>query len=181
MKEQPSVPKETSEISLRLEQYSDIFSDFDIRPYSKRALSVDFLDEVKRATSDMNEDEIEIVLHIPEKERKEYEETLIKERLGAHFKRHYHLLQADKKKILKTGVGMVVLGVISMIIAAFLYSRDDGSFFSSFLIIFFEPAAWFLWWEGLDQIVFNSKKINPSLSFYRKMTNAHKHIYFKSY
>ncbi|MBI3306047.1 hypothetical protein HYZ82_02860 [Candidatus Nomurabacteria bacterium] len=179
--EESSLPPGTFEISLKLEQYNDIFSDFDIRSLNKRALSVDFLDEIKRATSEMKDENIEMVLHMPEKDRKEYEEGIIKERLATHFKRHFHLLQAEKKKILKTGVGMVILGIFSMIIAAVLYSRDDGSFFSSFLIIFFEPAAWFLWWEGLDQIIFNSKNINPNLYFYRKMMNAHKNIHFKSY
>ncbi len=181
MRDESSLPLETHEISLRLEHYSDIFSDFDIRHLGKRALSVDFIDEIKRATSDVKDDEVEMVLHIPGKDRKEYEETVIKERLVAHFKKHFHLLQTEKKKILRFGISMVILGIISMIFAAFLYSRDDGSFFSSFLIIFFEPAAWFLWWEGLDQIIFNSKSINPDLNFYRKMMNAHKRISFKSY
>jgi len=35
--------------------------------------------------------------------------------------------------------------------------------------------------EGMDQIVFNSKEINPDLDFYRKMSDSHERTYFKSY
>src|SRR3989338_5692951 len=182
MKDQSSLPIETSEISLRRERYSDIFSDFDIRPYSKRALSFDFIEELKRAIYDNNEGKIEIMLHVPEKERKEYEEEIIKERLAAYFKRHYHLLRSEKKRVMKLGISMVCMGVISMVAATIIVFKDPSeSMFLSFLVVFLEPAAWFLLWEGSDQIIFNSKKINPDLNFYRKMSDAHKRIHFKSY
>src|SRR3989344_1546468 len=182
MNNQSSSPVEISEISLRLEQYSDIFSDFDIRPYSKRALSFDFIEEVKRATYDKNEGEIEIVLHVPEKERKEYEEEVIKERLAAHFKRHFHLLSKEKRRVVKLGSTMVFLGIISMIAATLIIFKDPADdLFLSFLVVFLEPAAWFLLWEGMDQIVFNSKNINPDFNFYRKMSNSRGQIHFKSY
>ena len=176
------VPEENPEISLRLEQYDDIFSDFDMRPYSKRALSVDFLDEVKRATSDKTGGAIELVLYAPEKERNEAHETTIKERLGAHFKRHYLLLAKERSEILRLGISMVVLGIVSMIAATFiLYEDPTENLFLSFLVVFLEPAAWFLLWEGMDQIIFHSKDINPNLQFYKKMSESQGHVHFKSY
>ena len=41
-----------SEISLIIDTYDDIFSDFDPRPYSQRALSDDFLLEARKASKD---------------------------------------------------------------------------------------------------------------------------------
>ena len=41
---------EMSEISLILDTYDDMFSSFDPRPYSQRALSEDFLSEAKDTT-----------------------------------------------------------------------------------------------------------------------------------
>lgn len=182
MKSQFSLPKETAEIYLRLEQYSDIFSDFDIRPFSERALSIDFIDEVKRAASDKEEGGLELILHAPEKDRDEFTEEIIKERLAAHFKRHYHLLLKEKRRVMKLGISMVIMGVIFMVLATFIVFKDPTeNLFLSFLVVFLEPAAWFLLWEGMDQIIFNSKNINPDLNFYHKMSDAHKRIYFKSY
>ncbi|OGI95536.1 hypothetical protein A2917_03225 [Candidatus Nomurabacteria bacterium RIFCSPLOWO2_01_FULL_42_17] len=182
MKEDPLLNEEKPEIYLRLEHYSDIFSDFDIRPYSERALSIDFIDEIKRAASDKDGGGIELMLHIPEKQRDEAEEEIIKERLVAHFKRHYHLLAKEKQRVMKLGRSMVIMGIVFMVIATFVVFKDPSeSLFLSFLVVFLEPAAWFLLWEGMDQIIFNSKNMNPDLNFYRKMSDTHKHIYFKSY
>jgi len=51
----------------------------------------------------------------------------------------------------------------------------------SFLIVFLEPAAWFLLWEGSDLILFSSREINPELNFYKKMLASRDNIVFKSY
>ena len=182
MKEQSSLPRETLEISLRIEQYNDIFSSFDIRPYPERSLSIDFLDEIKRAASDKDEGGIELMLHAPEKARDEDKEKSIKERLAAHFKRHYHLLLRKKRRVMKLGIGMVIMGVVSMVVATLIVFKDPSeNLFLSFLLVFLEPAAWFLLWEGMDQIIFNSKNVSPDLDFYRKMYASHKHISFQSY
>jgi hypothetical protein len=173
---------ETQEILIRLEHHDDIFSDFDIRPYTHRSLSVDFLEEMKRAIIDKEDTGIDLALHVPEKERNESHEAIIKERLAGHFKRHHHLLLKDKRRVLKLGGSMVGLGIIFMIAATSIIFKDPShSLLLSFLVVFLEPAAWFLLWEGMDQIIFNSKNINPELSFYRKMSDSHSSVHFKSY
>lgn len=173
---------ETQEISLKLEHYDDIFSDFDMRPHAKRALSVDFLDEIKRASKDKTEDGIELMLHVPVGGRDEVLEATILERLAAHFARHFGLLSKEKNKVMGLGIGMVVLGIICMVMATLIIFKDPADdMVLSFLVVFLEPAAWFLLWEGMDQIIFHSKNINPELEFYRKMANSHGHVSFKAY
>lgn len=173
---------ETQEISLRLEHYDDIFSDFDMRPYNKRALSSDFLDEMRRACRDKNGGGIELVLHSPHDVRNEEHESTIRERLTEHFGRHKSLLQKEKGKMIGFGIGMVAMGIVCMVAATFvIFEAKEKDLLSSFLIVFLEPAAWFLLWEGMDQIIFNSKEINPELNFYRKMSDSNSRIDFRSY
>jgi len=50
---------------------------------------------------------------------------------------------------------------------------------ATFMIVLLEPAGWFLFWEGLNQMVFEAKKINPDLKFYTKMMKCR--IEFLSY
>ncbi len=181
MKREISATSETSEISIKLEQYDDIFSDFDIRPYSKRALSMDFLDEIKRATLDKNIG-IELSLYVPKKMRDESHEAIIKERLAAHFKRHFHLLSDEKRKVKRKGTNMAIIGVVCMLAAAIIYFKDPSqSVFLSFLIVFLEPAAWFLLWEGMDLVIFDPKELNPDVEFYRKMSASNGNTHFHSY
>ena len=182
MKIKLSDSQETQEISLRLEQYDDIFSDFDMRPYSRRALSVDFLDEIRRASLDKKEDGIELLLFVPQANRSESHEATIRERLAAHFLKHFNLVLRDKRKTLRRGWFMVMLGVIFMIAATLIIFEDPAdNMLLSFLVVFLEPAAWFLLWEGMDQVLFASKEIEPDLSFYRKMAANPQHIHFKTY
>lgn len=173
---------ESQQISIRLEQFDDIFSDFDMREYSKRALSVDFLDEIRRASIDKDESGVELALYVPEKERRDSAEENIKERLRTHFDRHYGLTLKEKRATLLRGWFMVALGVASMLAATYIVSEDPSSnLLLSFLVVFLEPAAWFLLWEGMDQIIFSAKEINPELMFYKKMAKTPHSVCFKSY
>jgi hypothetical protein len=153
-----------------------------MRPYSKRALSADFLEEMRRASRDKMNTGIELVLYAPEVHRDQEKEKTIKERLTEHFSKHSIILKKEKQKVVGLGVTMVILGIIAMISATLvLFNSDEKDLFSSFLIVFLEPAAWFLLWEGMDQIVFNSKNINPELDFYKKMSDSNSSIAFESY
>ena len=173
---------ENQEISLRLDIYDDIFSDFDIRSYEQRALSTDFLSEIQRASQDKKFGEITLALYLPEKKRSSRHEVTIKERLAAHFNKHYHLLAAEKKHLRKFGFTMVFLGALCMIAATLvMFFAHEKTLVYSFLIIFLEPAGWFLLWEGMDLVIFHSKRVNPELDFYHKMSELHGDIHFLSH
>jgi hypothetical protein len=173
---------ETRDITLQLDHYDDIFSDFDVRPYSKRALSVDFIDELRRATPDKEKTGIELTLRVPTSLRVEADEAVIKERLAYHFSKHYQNLLREKRKILAGGITMVAFGIIAMIAAAFVdLEYSIKNFYHSILIVLLEPAAWFLLWEGMDQIIFSARKVDPDLEVYRKMADTNGKVVFKSY
>lgn len=167
-----------SEISLWLDTYDDIFSDFDPRPYNERALSVDFLEEAKRASMDKITG-IDLKLLIKKRLRNETNERLIKKKLKNHFKRHHQLLVKDKSKVVRRGSFFIIFGIIMMVAASIVLFENKSTLFDKFLIVLLEPASWFLFWEGMNQIVFESNKVNPDLEFYRKMTNCK--IEFVSY
>src|SRR3989338_5447495 len=84
--------KHHSQISLWLDTYDDIFSDFDPRHYSERALSDDFLIEAKKASLDKEGGHIELQFLVPQKIRNVKHESIIKQRLRAHFQRHVGML-----------------------------------------------------------------------------------------
>jgi len=49
----------------------------------------------------------------------------------------------------------------------------------TFLVILLEPGGWFLFWEGLNLIIFETKEETPDFSFYEKMSKCS--INFSSY
>ncbi len=159
------------EIRMQLESYNDIFSDFDPRPFSEKALSDDFLAEAKKASGDKTE-EIDILFFIAKQKRDAKDEITIKKRLLAHFKRHHLLLHEERKKLVKSGMIFITIGIILMFLATFFIFQYEHNIFASFSIILLEPASWFLFWEGLNLIIFTSKKKEHELVFYKKMSRA---------
>lgn len=169
-----------SEISLWIDTYDDIFSDFDPRPFSQRALSQDFLLEAKRASRDLETGKIQIGFLVPAEIQNIKTESAIKKRLLEHFKKHYEEKKKEKKGIVFEGILFVLMGIITMIFASYiLFSIEQQTFYSHLGIIILEPAGWFLFWEGLNRIVFDSRTKNEDLKFYQKLSDCE--ISFTSY
>lgn len=169
---------EIGNISLILTSYNDIFSSFDSRPYSEKALSVDFLSECKRAVIDKNDKGLELVLSIPRAKRNINDELRIKKRLREHFHRHFLLKDQELERLKKTGIRWVLLGVIILLALLSGMIVFEENKYSSLLAVF-EVPCWFLIWEGMGKILFESKEYSVDKNFYSKMTHAE--ILFKSY
>lgn len=166
-----AVDKATS-ISLALDDYEDLFSDFDPRPYSERSLSEDFLHELKRAAMSKEEKGLSLVMLLPKERHSAAHEHLILERLKGHFRHHHRLLEEKRKEVTKTGAWMVGLGIVFMFLATYMLVELKQNLWTAFIVVLLEPAGWFTFWEGLNLIVFRSKDVAPDLGFYRKMSGA---------
>jgi hypothetical protein len=162
-----------SEISLWLDSYDDIFSDFDPRPYSQRALSDDFLTETKKASRDKASGSIQLSFLVPKDKRNAQHENLIKKRLRDHFKKHYIIFQKDIYKQVREGLIYVVSGIILMFTTTYIFFKNPNeSLLLSFLVTFLEPAGWFLFWQGLMLVIFESRVKKPDMEFYEKMAKS---------
>jgi hypothetical protein len=170
----------SSQISLWLEDYEDIFSDFDSRPYSERALSGDFLHEAKNASRDKPSGGLELRFLIPKNKRDQRKEMLIRSRLLDHFGKHHRRLHKESRKVVSHGIIFMIAGVTFMLLASILMPMQSGSnVLSNFLFVLLQPGGWFFLWEGLKFILFESKRESHDLSFYDKMTRCS--IIFLSY
>jgi len=169
---------EQASISLVLDRYSDIFSDFDPRPFNERALSDDFLLECKKAARDKVDGGIELNLAMPKNLRNINDELKIKKRLREHFRKHH--VEKDKavKKVKKDGIIWVSLGVLILVGVVYGLVYASNTFFEA-LITIMEIPSWFLVWEGMRKILIDSKEREPDAVFYSKMSNAA--INFRSY
>jgi hypothetical protein len=167
-----------SEISLWLDTYDDIFSDFDPRPYAQRALSDDFLNEAKKASREKGES-FELRLLIDTKMRNQDNEVMIKRRLHEHFKKHTLRIHQELSDLFIRGILFVIVGFIMMIIATFLADFEIKSMLTTFAMVTLEPAGWFAVWAGFDHIFYMRREKTPEHLFNEKMSKAD--IIFESY
>jgi hypothetical protein len=169
-----------SEVALWLESYDDIFSDFDPRPFSQRAISDDFLLEVMKASRDRGNESAELKFLIAPEIRDHNHEAVIKKRLRECFTKEYHKLIKERKAIFNRALFFVSAGIILMFVSslvAFFYLGKHIMF--NFVVAITEPAGWFLFWEGLNRTIKDYRKVNPNFEFYRKLSKSN--ISFLSY
>jgi hypothetical protein len=161
-----------SNVSLTLLTYNDIFSSFDPRPYSQKALSQDLLAEMKRATRETSSGQIELSFILPRDKRNWEHEVIIKRRLREHFKKHYVQLVNEVRRLKTRGIGMAFLGVVMIFVASLLFSLDTSNILIHFIRILLEPAGWFTAWTGLEDMYYTGRELKKDLDFYERMSNA---------
>jgi hypothetical protein len=172
-KKKQGVLEEVSEVRFAIDQYDDIFSDFDPRPDSVRGFSEDFLSEAERAVMSKNSEKINFVIMIEKEKRNLKEETIVKNRLKKYFEKYYEIMKKKKAGIIKKGVYFILSGIILMFAATFLlFNFKQESLFTSFFTILLEPGGWFLFWKGLELVLFEAKEETPDLQFYERMVNS---------
>ena len=160
---------EDSEISIWMDKYNDVFSNFDPRPFSERSLSDDFITEVQKLSSRKQRGEIKLKFHVLEDQRDRELENIIAVSLSSHFNQVTQELKTEHKQILRKGYLFLASGfaLISFIFLLTLVPR--GKEYMNGIILILEPVGWFTTWTGLDFIFQNSRKNKPAIDFNIKM------------
>lgn len=163
---------ELAEVSILLDSYDDIFSDFDPSAYSERTLSDDFIFQVKKISGDKSRSKLSLKLLLPANIRNETDEKAIIKRLHSYFKNVHQALESEVKKTKAKGLTLTGIGIIIMVAASYISFMKPEKYHVHFLLVLFEPAGWFLLWNGLDLLVFSSKETKKDLDFYLRMTKS---------
>lgn len=165
-------PPKQNEISIWIDSYNDLFSDFDPMPYSERTLSDDFIIQVKKMVRKKEEKLSKLNLLLIEQVRSKQDEATIAKRLHEHFQVMAGQLGDDIRKTNKRGFILTTSGIICMIVASYISFVGSEQYVTHMLRVLFEPAGWFMVWAGLDKFVYDSKKTKMELLFYLKMVEA---------
>ncbi|MDE1851921.1 MAG: hypothetical protein KGH69_04515 [Candidatus Micrarchaeota archaeon] len=163
---------EKAEISLILDTYDDIFSDFDPRSYAERALSVDFLSETRREARDKDTG-IELNLLIPKAARNLADEETIKTRLKAYFRKSYRYAKEELSKRSRQALALVVVGVVIGTADVYMLSLEGISpILKSAIEVVLTPASWYTLWTGFDELMIKPREAEAEKAFYKKMSAA---------
>lgn len=161
-----------SDIGVWVDCYDDIFSDFDLRPYTARNISDDFLRELRKLSHETDSHIDELRLLLPAKARDLPSESIITRRLHWHFTKNLHYFQKKRKAEGRKDVLLSVLGILMMLSAAYISSVKTQGLMLHILLVIFEPAGWFLVWISMEHLINSSRKEKPEIEFYSKMTRC---------
>ena len=159
-------------IPLVLNSYADIFSSFDDRSFSEKALSDDFLIECKRAARDKDDIGLELILSIPKAKRVFSDEYKIRRRLKEHFRKHFLEKEKEIVKIKKEGIAWIIIGALLVAAAVGFGTLIHGTLINTLMESILVIPGWFLIWEGMGKIFIISREKEPDFLFYKKMANC---------
>ncbi|MGV3593252.1 MAG: hypothetical protein ACO1PZ_16310 [Gammaproteobacteria bacterium] len=163
---------DSATVSLWLDAYTDIFSDFDPRPFAERAISDDFIVQVRRLARDAG-GVAALRLLLPEGAEREESERTIRKRLHDYFDGMYEQLDAEARAVRNKGLQMTAAGVAMMIVASYIYYRGLTLFSHYLLLVLLEPGGWFLFWNGLDDLFNFAKAKQRDVAFFARMAAVH--------
>lgn len=168
-----------SELSVWLDCYDDIFSDFDPRPYQERALSDDFLAMARKEILKKTGGELELTFLLPRGMRDRKTEKLVKERLRGHFTRHTARIRGEIAGLRRRGGLMCLASFAMLFFAAYLPELAFPVALTRFLTVLCNPAGWYLVFSGLDYIFARAAQQRPELVFHEKLAECQ--ISFREY
>jgi len=167
------------EICIWIDKYDDVFSEFDSRPFSDRALSDDFLREVRKMTSEKSKGEMKLKFHVMDDQRNPESESIILNNLNKHFRHIADELKQEQLQTLHKGYMFLGFGFVLILVIFFLTTISEHASYLSGVILMLEPGGWFTTWTGLDYVFQISRKEKSAIDFNSKM--AHAKIAFSSF
>jgi len=165
--------KDLKEIAIVIDDWDDVFSDFDPRPLSQRTVSGDFVEELKRRHRETARGNFTITIYAPIVLEDKESEKMVTHRL----KKHFQLIFLQKKKTLTRarirGAIFVLIGVVSL---SFLTLATYFKFLSpltmDILSIILMPLGWFGFWEGLSKLIDTSPVFLQEEKLFERLSKA---------
>ncbi len=161
------------EISIILDVWDDIFSDFDPRPLGERALSEDFINELKKRYRETAKGDLLISFFAPETLRDAQSEEMVIQRLRRYFRERALQKRRDIQRMRKRGAIFVAIGALFLsAVTVVTHYRVASDFALKLLEIPCVPLGWFGIWEGLSKIVEATPTHAQEEALYRKLADA---------
>jgi hypothetical protein len=160
-------------ISIAIDTYEDIFSDFDPRDILERDLSQDFLNELMHRHRQNRSGKYDVVLVAPRSiENKETEKKIVS-RLNKYFHQKYLRYIKTITEIRVRGTIYIVLGSITLMTLTFLsYNKILNALKLELIGIMFLPLGWFGVWEGFSKILDIPFKLDMDTKAYKGLSKA---------
>jgi hypothetical protein len=165
--EEPKLSAAFKAIQIALDDYGDIFSDFDTSPYSRRTISDDFLKEIEKRYVENKKGEFEVRLTIQKHLRDPKIENTIKKRLRDYFLLKLAENEGHINNRKKIGAAKILVGA-AVLIMIFELALDPITSIASLFTVF----AWYSLWSGFESILDLPFKLEEERQLYKKFSLA---------
>lgn len=165
--------RDIQEITIAIDSWDDIFSDFDPSPLEQRILSEDFLVELKKRYRETQRGNFVITIYAPMSLRDDTSEKIVIKRLKQYFKFRHLSVQKEINEAVGKGLIFVIVGIL------FLAALTLGAYFKKLSTLSLElvgiimmPLGWFGIWEGFSRIIEPSELGKQDMELFVKLSKA---------
>ena len=165
--------KDIQDISIAIDSWDDVFSDFDPSPLEQRILSEDFLLELKKRYRETQRGNFIITIYAPLFLKDEASERIISKRLKQYFKFRHLEIQKDINEARRKGVIFIIVGMFFLSnLTMITYFKMLTSLVIDLLSIIVMPLGWFCVWEGFSRIIEPSPLLKQDSELFGKLSRA---------
>ena len=165
--------KDIQDISIAIDSWDDVFSDFDPSPLEQRILSEDFLLELKKRYRETQRGNFIITIYAPLSLKDEASERIISKRLKQYFKFRHLEIQRDINEARRKGVIFIIVGMFFLAnLTMVTYLKMFSSLVIDLLSIIVMPLGWFCVWEGFSRILEPYPLLKQDLELFGKLSRA---------
>ncbi len=176
-----SIPKKIEEehiqdiqdLSVAIDTWDDIFSDFDPGPIEKRVLSEDFLTEIKKRFREHRTGQVTVTFLTPSALKDEELERKVIRRLKQYFKFRSLSVLKEINDLRRRGFYFVLTGIFSLATLTLLtYYRVAEQLVLELIAIILMPLGWFGIWEGFSRIIEPSPYMKKDHEIFTRLAKA---------
>jgi len=159
-------------IEVSLEDYDDVYDDWDPSPFKKRDIEMEFNDFILDSSMDIPlKENIEIVLYLPENKKADYKEKSLKEAYKNHF---YYILQRMKRQREQLNRKTVVYFALSIffLLVVYRYLGKTEVLPLKILSEGFFVGGWVFLWEVFTNIFITGREGRHDYKICERLYNS---------
>jgi hypothetical protein len=163
------------DISIAIDTWDDIFSDFDPRPLSERTLSEDFIFELTKRSHESRKGHSVITICAPGSLRNDRAERIASTRIRLYLAQRAALANDTIRRQRTRGVVFALCGFIflsTLTIMGYEFKPWFGNLGFQFVEIILMPLGWFGIWEGVSKIVDVDRLLLQEAALYDRLAHA---------
>jgi len=160
-------------IELALDNYTDVFNEWDPAPYKKRDLDPAVSSYIMECSGEIPvKYPVTLSFQLPREKKELNKEKIVKEGLKTYFSFNLYLIEKDIKKINRRTVNYIVIAFIFLAVVIF----NEKIFMENvFLNIFMEGlfiGGWVFLWEAFNLFFFQKLEMNRSYREYKRLYHS---------
>jgi len=160
-------------ISVALDKYSEVFSEWDPAPFKKRDLDYDLRKYLENCSSDIPfECDIILCFNILESVRNSENEGRIETGLKTYFSFY---LNSQENELKQTRKRSVMFGMISALLLFSAVSLSEYASMNSFYLVVIEGiyiGGWVFLWEAISTSFFRTRKAKFEYLHYKRFSKS---------